>query len=321
MGRRLARTPEWNATAGVDNLGWRDQHFFGAYERTGRFKIHELWNEIPQFYSVDTRTPFTGPSEGVLTLDDAAQEVKNFNVYVPISPQFDLRERRDIGTIRASATPTTHLDLTGGFTTTKHSGELPWGASFGFSNDNEVALPYNSRTNDLDIGAQWTNTRAMIRGAYGGSWFNNLDDTLTWDNPLVLTDSTSASGRGRTALWPSNSVQTLSTAGYAKFARRTQVTGSLAFGWWNNDETLLPVHDQQRAAPAPAATRDRRGRSSYHQRERQPCVTSARRLAVQHTIAPLRLQQRQPGDCHPAVHQLRHVSCNEHDRRPGPIGP
>ena len=47
-------------------------------------------------------------------------------------------------------------------------------------------------------------------------------------------------GRGRTALWPSNSLQTLNTSGYAKFAHRTQVTGSLAFGWWKNDEPLLP---------------------------------------------------------------------------------
>ena len=239
-GRVLRETSEWLATAGADNVGWRDSRFFGTYERLGRFKINGLWDEIPQFYSVDTRTAFKTQSGGVLTLDDAAQEAKNFNAYVPISPQFDLRERRDIGTLRATATPTTHLDVTGGFTTTKHSGELPWGASFGFSNDNEVALPYNSRTNDVDFGAQWTNGQAMIRGAFTGSWFNNLDDTLTWDNPLVLTDSSSAPGHGRTALWPSNSMQMLSTAGYAKFARRTQVTGSLALGWWNNDEPLLP---------------------------------------------------------------------------------
>ena len=239
-GRVLREAPDWSATLSADNVGWRDSRFIGAYERTGRFTISGKWDEIPQFYSVDTRTAFADQSSGVLTLDDGAQAQKNLNAYVPISPQFDLRERRAIGTVRASATPTPHLDVTGGFTTTKHSGELPWGASFGFSNDNEVALPYNSRTNDLDFGAQWTNARTMIRAAYSGSWFNNLDDTLTWDNPLNLTDSTSAPGRGRTALWPSNSLHTLSTQGYAKFAHRTQVTGSLAFGWWNNDEPLLP---------------------------------------------------------------------------------
>ena len=239
-GRLLRETPEWRATATVDNLGWRDQRFRGSYERTGKFHITGLWDQIPQFYSVDTRTPFVTQAEGVLILDDFAQRAANHNVYGGISPQFDLRERRDIGNVHLSAAPTPHLDLTGGFTTTRHSGELPWGASFGFSNDNEVALPYRSRTNDLNTDVSWTNNRAMLRAGYTGSWFQNLDDTLTWDNPLVLTDSATAPGHGRTALWPSNSMQTLSTAGYAKFSRRTQLTGSLAFGWWNNDEALLP---------------------------------------------------------------------------------
>jgi MtrB/PioB family decaheme-associated outer membrane protein len=255
-GRVLRETPAWSATAGADNVGWRDQRYFGSYERIGRFAVSGLWDQIPQFYSIDTATPFTSAGEGVLVLDDAAQRAANLNAYLPISPQFDLRERRDIGSFHVAATPTVSLDITGDFRTTKHSGELPWGADFGFSNDNEVALPYDSRTNDLDLGAQWTNERAMIRGAYSGSWFNNLDDTLTWDNPLVLTDSTSAPGRGRTALWPSNSLQTLSGAGYAKFARRTQVTGSLAYGWWNNDEALLPftVNSALPQLPLPRAT-------------------------------------------------------------------
>jgi MtrB/PioB family decaheme-associated outer membrane protein len=233
-------TDAWTVSAGADNVGWRDQRYFGSYERIGRFTVTGLWDQIPQFYSVDTRTPFTSGGEGVLVLDDAAQRAANLNVYGGISPQFDLRERRDIGAINVKATPTTQIDVRGNFTTTNHSGELPWGADFGFGNDNEVALPYRSRTNDFDVGAEWTNQRSMLRAAYTGSWFNNHDDTLVWDNPLVLTDSTTAPGRGRTALWPSNSLQTLSAAGYAKFARRSQLTGSLSFGWWNNDEPLLP---------------------------------------------------------------------------------
>jgi MtrB/PioB family decaheme-associated outer membrane protein len=238
--RLMRETPSWSASGGADNVGWRDQRYFGDYERIGRFRASGLWDQIPQFYSVDTKTPFTAVGEGILVLDDAAQRVGSNNAYLGISPQFDLREKRDIGNFRASATPNTSLDLTGGFTTTKHSGELPWGASFGFSNDNELALPYKSRTNDFDLGASWTNSRAMIRAGYNGSWFDNQDQTLTWDNPLVLNDSTTAPGHGRTALWPSNSLQTLSTAGYAKFAGRSQVTGSLAFGWFDNNEPLLP---------------------------------------------------------------------------------
>ncbi len=234
------RNPDWSLKAGADNVGWLDQRYFANYERIGRLKVSGLWDEIPQFYSIDTATAFTSAGEGVLVLPDEAQQQKNLNAYLGISPQFDLRERRDIGTVRVQRNADDAVRRSGGFTTTRHSGELPWGSSFGFSNDNEVALPYRSRTNDMDVGAQWTNSRAMIRAAYNGSWFHNLDDTLTWDNPLALTDSTSAPGHGRTALWPSNSYQTLSTSGYAKLAHRTQFTGALAFGWANNNEDLLP---------------------------------------------------------------------------------
>ena len=235
----------WFARAAADNVGWRDQRFFGEYERTGRFVVSGLWDEIPQFYSVDTKTPYTG-SGGTLVLDDATQRLiqngppASLNNWVPLAPQFELHERRDIGDVRFKATPTPHLDVTASYTTQRHVGELPWGASFGFGNDVEVGLPYNSRASDFNLGTEWTNGRQMLRVAYTGSWFDNHDDTLTWDSPLRVDDSTSAPGRGRMALWPSNSAQTVSFGGYSKFAHRTQFTGFMSFGSWNNDEPLQP---------------------------------------------------------------------------------
>ncbi len=250
----------WLFHVAADNVGYRDQRYFGDYERTGRFVISGLWDEIPQFYSVDTRTPFTGTG-GVLVLPDATQLAiqngqANLNAYVPIAPQFDLRERRDIGHVGMKATPTTNIDVTADFTTQRHRGELPWGATFGFSNDVEVPLPYDSRTNDFTIGAEWTNSLSMLRVGYEGSWFDNLDDTLVWDNPLRLTDLTTAPGRGRMALWPTNSAQTVSFGGYRKFPRRTQLTGFLSFGSWKNDETLQPftINSALPQIPLPRST-------------------------------------------------------------------
>jgi MtrB/PioB family decaheme-associated outer membrane protein len=234
----------WQSRIAADNIGWRDQRFAGNYERPGRIAITGSWDQIPQFYSVDTRTPYQ-TSVSPLQLDDSIQRQiqsgqANLSAYVPVAPQFDLRERRDIGSVNLLATPTPYLDVKAGFTTTRHSGELPWGASFGFSNDVEVALPYDSRTNDLTIGAEWTNGRSMFRVGYNGSWFDNLDDTLVWDSPLRADDSTSAPGRGRTALWPTNSAHTLSAGGFGKFAHRTQVTWFASYGVQSNDEALLP---------------------------------------------------------------------------------
>src|SRR4030095_8240873 len=49
----------WLFKATADNVGWRDQRYSALYEQTGRFVVSGLWDEIPQFYSIDTRTPFT----------------------------------------------------------------------------------------------------------------------------------------------------------------------------------------------------------------------------------------------------------------------
>ena len=198
-------------------------------------------------------TPYTG-SGGTLVLDDATQRAiqngqANLNAYVPLAPPFELHERRDIGRVDVVATPKTNLDVTASFITQKHGGELPWGASFGFSNDVEVALPYESRANDFTIGTEWTNTRNMLRVAYSGSWFDNLAPTLVWDSPLRLDDAAGNSGRGRMSLWPSNSAQTISFGGYTKLAHRTQVTGAFSYGLWSNDEPLEPFTINSTVAP------------------------------------------------------------------------
>ena len=37
-GRFLRETPDWSLKAGADNVGWRDQRYFGNYERIGRLR-------------------------------------------------------------------------------------------------------------------------------------------------------------------------------------------------------------------------------------------------------------------------------------------
>ena len=189
--RVLRETDVWSLQFGADNVGYRDQRYEVAYERTGLFSLTGLWDQIPQFYSVDTRTPYTPIGGTPMRLDAATRRAiqlgqADTRAYIPQAVQFDMRERRDNGVVAARATPTTAIDITGAFQTSRHSGELPWGASFGFSNDVEVALPYDSRTNDLSLGAEWAGARGMVRVGYDGSWFDNLDDTLVWDSPLRL---------------------------------------------------------------------------------------------------------------------------------------
>ena len=66
--------PDGNYTfkARANNVGWRDQEYFADYNRAGKLSVTGGYQQIPQFYSVDTMTPYTG-SGGTLLLDDAAQ--------------------------------------------------------------------------------------------------------------------------------------------------------------------------------------------------------------------------------------------------------
>src|SRR5262245_28260853 len=49
----------WLFQATADNLGFRDQRYTANYERPGRFALSGFFDQIPQFYSVDTKTPYT----------------------------------------------------------------------------------------------------------------------------------------------------------------------------------------------------------------------------------------------------------------------
>ena len=255
--------PDGNYTfdARANNVGWRDQEYFGSYSRVGKLSLTGSFQQIPQFYSVDTATPYTG-TDGTLVLDDAAQRAAQggagLSPYPPISPKFELQERRDIGRVDVKATPTPTLDVTANFTTQKHGGELPWGASFGFSNDVELPLPYDSRANDFTLGTEWANKKSMLRVAYSGSWFDNLAPTLVWDSPLKIDDAADKPAHGRMSLWPSNSAQTISFGGSTKLAHRTQVTGFFSYGMWSNNEPLQPftINTALATIPLPRANTD-----------------------------------------------------------------
>ena len=180
------------STRAADNVGYRDQRYFADYERTGRFVITGLWDADPAVLQRRYEDAVYGHRRHAgARRRDAARDPERPGQSQRLRPARAGSSTCASGATSAVfdivATPTPNLDVKASFTTQKHSGELPWGASFGFSNDVEVALPYDSRANDLTIGTEWTNARNMLRVAYSGSWFDNIAPTLTWDSPLAST--------------------------------------------------------------------------------------------------------------------------------------
>ena len=69
-GRYGRTTPAWEVHAALEHAGYRDQRYIAAFNRYGRVKVSVEWDQVPLFYSRDTRTPYTSSSPGVFLLND-----------------------------------------------------------------------------------------------------------------------------------------------------------------------------------------------------------------------------------------------------------
>ncbi len=251
-------TDTWRFQAAIDHAGYRDQRYAANVNRYGRLKASFEWNQVPLFYSADTRTPFRQDSAGVFRLDDGVQAaVQNqsgtTSAFVPLAQSFELRSRRQVADARLTYSPTPRLDLKVSFTSTGRTGAQPMGASFGQTNAVELPVPLDHRTNDMNATVEWSNPRALARLAYDGSWFANAVQTLVFDNPQRLTDAVATPAQGRMALWPDSTAHTVSATGSVAFAGRSRAFGYVSLGNWLQDQTLLPHTINTTIDPIPLA--------------------------------------------------------------------
>jgi hypothetical protein len=278
--------------ASASHIGYRDQRY-GARFVGPRIRFNFDWQSIPLNYSYLTRTPFT-ISGNTLTLDNSAQNAvqgptnanndgtavgvpcapgappascsnpsqadqakANRSIYESLATPIDLRHGRDNAVVAAVISAPRAIDIDARFASSRREGQQPWNASFAFNNAVEVPQTLDQRTNDMTLGATWTNARSMFRVAWDGSWFMNNNDTLVWDNPIRLTDfnngllppsgpydpSAYSNGngpaQGRMALAPGNSMNVVSATAMYKLQSRTTVNGTLQFTSQTQDDDLI----------------------------------------------------------------------------------
>ena len=232
----------------ADNVGYRDQRYAVSYHNYGRLKAEAEWNQIPLYYSNETRTLYDQSNPGQLTLNDSVQSgIQNKTLTLSTAlngaSAFELRTRRDVATaaVTFSATPNVDLSLT--FRNTQKTGAYPWGGSFGISGAiaTELPVPVDHRTTELGTSVEYAGERGFARIGYDGSFFRNAIPTLTWDNPSRITDSaTLGPAQGRMALWPNTSMNTLSASGGLNLPGRSHATAFVSVASLNNDNPLLP---------------------------------------------------------------------------------
>jgi len=254
---RFERSNErWEFSAALDHVGYRDQRYTAGFNQYGKLKASFMWDQIPLFYSRDTRTPYSSPRLGVFRLNDSFQAAvqsaaATTSIFAADLQRFDLRSRRNTAVAHLDYQATRALDLRLSFVSTDRTGAQPWGAAFGQSNAVELAVPIDRRTNDLNATAEWSNERAIGRIAYDGSWFDNHIETLVWDNPLRATDAAGLPSQGQMALWPDSTAHTVSVTGSLGLPGRTRAFSYVSVGSWLQDAALLPFTINSAIAPIP----------------------------------------------------------------------
>ena len=188
--------------ARADNVGWRDQEYFADYE---------------PHRPASTVTGPLGPDSAVLQRrhEDALYAAaaarccsttrrsahperpgEPATPTSPIAPQFDLRERRDIGRVDVVATPTPKLDVTAASRRRSTAASCRGAPASASATTSRCRCPTTRGPTTSRSARSGRTAQNMLRVAYNGSWFDNLDDTLVWDSPLRLDDVV---GRARDA--------------------------------------------------------------------------------------------------------------------------
>ncbi len=283
----------WSFRVAAHHVGYRDQKYDVGFRQYGRLNVNFTWDQIPLNYSFAdadafgllSATPYTGVGTGEYRINDSVQAALEAVCPVPTNcPQpkpaerqqllytlitqeahgLDIRHTRDIATLNATVSLFKNTNLLFHFQNTTKKGEQPWSASYGFSAAVELPGPVDHRTTDFGAALEWANDRGMLKAGWDGSWFSNNIDTLTWDNPLRLTDFTYSSAyspgdgtsQGRMDLWPNSSTNMLSGTATYRLPGRSKVYGNVGFSVWDQNDTLVPftINTAIPVIPLPRAT-------------------------------------------------------------------
>lgn len=252
---------------GASNIGYRNQNYYADYT-DGKSRISGFFDSTPLNYSYLTSSPWVQTSTGVFTLDTAARlQVQNRaagivgvpttaaqlatrSIYVGLAKPVDLQSRRDTLSGRYAYDFNRELGINVSITSTKKTGNQPYGMSFSFNNANELPMPIDNRTNDVSAGLEYVRPEGMVRVAWDASFFNNRIKEILWDNPLRATDTNpidasgysngNGSAFGRMSMPPSNRMNTVSATGLYKMPGHTTINGIVSYTAMSQNDPLIP---------------------------------------------------------------------------------
>jgi len=222
------------------DLGYDSRQLVIREGKQGLYELRFGWQEIPKFRGFDAQTPFLGAGSEYLTLPgdwvranttSGMTALANSLVFEPLKTG---RETLDLGlTAQFLGNWSYRVD----YQRQKKNGTRSQGAGLFFSNASILPAPVDFTTNQFDMGLTWAGKRGQVNLGFIGSYFDNGNTSLTWDNPFR---SKSELDTFRLALEPDNEYYQFNLSGAFIVSPRVRLSGQAAVGEMSQNDPFIP---------------------------------------------------------------------------------
>ncbi|HTW75693.1 MAG TPA: MtrB/PioB family decaheme-associated outer membrane protein [Steroidobacteraceae bacterium] len=224
--------------------------------QAGRYDLQLIYQGQPERLYDTTATPYLGAGSPSLTLPSDWVRASSTAAMAALDSSlsaYDIGFNRSSVALLGQLFATTQWTLFADFSHQQENGSSLGGGSF-LTEAVQLPEPIDYQTNTLEAGASWAGRIASVRIAYTGSWFQDDNASLSWQNPYLPL--VAGSDAGRLALPPSNTLQQGSLTGNVRVPlfSATTLTYSASLGRLGQDAAFLPTSTlPDSTLPAPGA--------------------------------------------------------------------
>jgi MtrB/PioB family decaheme-associated outer membrane protein len=240
-----------------DRLGLDSRSLGAAGGKQGSYRLFIDYDELPHFTSEGARTPYLGVDSDRLTLPGAwvpGPTTADLTALPNALYGIDIGTDRDTLTTGFSVWPQRNWKLSGEYRHYEREGKQSMGAAigqnYGAARAAILPAPVDEVADQVDVSVSYLQKRWQAQIGYYGSFFDNRNSDLVWQN--AFEDPAAPTGFGRLALAPDNEFhQVYGRIGY-DLGEKTHASGYFAYGRMKQDEDLLPATiNPQFAVPLP----------------------------------------------------------------------
>lgn len=254
----------------AENASRKDQKAELTGGNYGNYRVEMSYSQIPHRYSYRGASIYADEGAGALSVSDASQAqlgaaansadlVQRLNQAVAADAEDrDLKTLRKTGKLKFEYSRWQPFRFEVDLSSESREGHRPTMGTFGFGNAVELFAPVNYNTTQLRFTGDYSTKSLYLAGSYYLSAFQNEVDSLTYENPFRLSDSTVAgavshprflngsflndgAARGVQALPPDSLFHGGSlTAVVRQLPWKSQLTLLGSLGWMLQDNPYLP---------------------------------------------------------------------------------